>query len=72
LEEMRRDPQAVAGRLRFLEGASAAGFLEEYARLASRCAAELEGETGLSAEHDAALYSARAKWAMTTARRLRR
>jgi DNA-binding PadR family transcriptional regulator len=69
IEEMRRDPQAVAGRLRFLDGAAAAGFLDEYARLSLQCAAELKGTPGLSAEHDAALYAARAKWAVGAVKR---
>lgn len=63
LEEMRRDPQAVAGRLRFLDGEAAKAFLKEYARLSLQCAEELKGQTGLAAQHDAALYAARAKWA---------
>ena len=63
IDEMRRDPQGVAGRLRFLEGAAAQAFLEEYGRLSAQCAEELKGNSGLAAQHDAALYSARAKWA---------
>ena len=59
IEEVRRDPQAVAARLRFLEGAAAREFLEEYARLAAICAEELERQAGLAARHDAALYAAR-------------
>ena len=69
-EEMRRDPQAVAGRLRFLDGPAAAEFLEEYARLSLQCAAELKGASGLAAEHDAARYAARAKWAASAVKRL--
>ena len=63
LDEMRRDPQGVAGRLRFLDGAAARTFLEEYARLSLQCAEELKGHAGLAEQHDAALYAARAKWA---------
>lgn len=70
LEEMRRDPQAVAARLRFLEGAAAAAFLEEYARLSLQCAEELKGTAGLASQHDAALYTARAKWAAGALRRV--
>ena len=70
IEEMRRDPQAVGGRLRFLDGAAAVAFLEEYARLALQRAAELERESGLAADHDAAIYSARAKWAAAAIKKL--
>jgi DNA-binding PadR family transcriptional regulator len=69
LDEMRRDPQAVAARIRFLDGAAAVEFLEEYARLSLECAAELKGDRGLAAEHDAALYAARAKWASAALRK---
>ncbi|HUP49047.1 MAG TPA: PadR family transcriptional regulator [Thermoanaerobaculia bacterium] len=70
LEELRRDPQGVAARLRFLEGAAAAAFLAEYARLSAHCASELKGQPGLAAQHDAALYSARSRWAAAAAKRL--
>ena len=69
IEEVRRDPQAVAARLRFLEGAAAREFLEEYARLSMQCAEELKGGSGLAAQHDAALYTARAKWAAMALRK---
>ena len=69
-DEMRRDPQAVGGRLRFLDGAAAVAFLEEYGRLASQRAAELARESGLAAEHDAAIYAARATWAAAVVKRL--
>ena len=69
LDEMRRDPQAVAARLQFLEGAGAVQFLEEYARLSLQCAAELKGDRGLAADHDAAVYAARAKWALAAVRK---
>ena len=72
LEEMRRDPQSIAARLRFLDGAAAASFLAEYGRLASQCASELERESGLAAEHDAAIYAARARWASATVKQLLR
>ena len=49
--------------------AAAAEFLDEYARLSLQCAAELKGTPGLSAEHDAALYAARAKWAASAVKR---
>lgn len=71
LEEMRRDPQAVAARLRFLDGEAAIGFLEDYARLSTDCATELKGTSGLAAEHDAALYTSRARWAAATIKRLK-
>lgn len=71
MEEVRRDPQAVAERLRFLEGPGAAAFVEEYGRLSAACAAGLKGEAGLAAEHDQALYLARARWAAAAAKRLR-
>lgn len=70
VEEMRRDPQAVGGRLRFLDDAAARVFLEEYARLSVQCAEELKGVSGLAAQHDAALYTARAKWAAGALRKL--
>ena len=72
LEEVRRDPQAVAERLRFLDDSAAAAFVEEYGRLSGIVAAELRDQTGLAAEHDAALYAARARWAATAAKRLTR
>ena len=71
LEELRRDPQSVAGRLRYLDGPAAAAFLDDYARLSAECAAELKGRTGLIAGHDAAVYAARSKWAAAAARRIR-
>lgn len=71
LEELRRDPQSVAGRLRYLEGPAAATFLDDYARLSAECAAELKGRTDLMAGHDAAVYAARAKWAAAAAKKIR-
>ena len=63
LEEMRRDPQSVAARLRFLTGAAAKAFIAEYGRLATQCAADLKGRTDPLSQHDAELYAARARWA---------
>ena len=71
LEEVRRDPQAVAERLRFLDGGAAATFVEEYGRLSGVVAAELKDQSGLASDHDAALYAARARWAAAAAKRLR-
>lgn len=68
LEEVRRDPQAVASRLQFLTGRAAAAFLAEYARLSAICAAELRGKAGLLAGHDAELYAARGRWAAKAAK----
>ena len=63
IEEMRRDPQSVASRLRFLTGAAAKAFIIEYGRLAAQCAAELKGRPDPLSQHDAELYAARARWA---------
>ncbi|HUP46764.1 MAG TPA: PadR family transcriptional regulator [Thermoanaerobaculia bacterium] len=71
-DEMRHDPQGVAARLRFLEGAAAVAFLEEYGRLSGECASALKGRSSLVNDHDAALYAARARWAAAAVKRLRR
>ena len=71
LEEVRRDPEAVASRLRFLTGAAAAAFLGEFARLSSICAAERKEEEGLAAEYKTAMYNARARWASATGRKIK-
>jgi DNA-binding PadR family transcriptional regulator len=71
LEEMRRDPQSVAARLRFVDGELRLTFLEDYARLSGECAADLRRQPGLVADHDAALYAARARWAAAAIKRLR-
>jgi DNA-binding PadR family transcriptional regulator len=63
LDEVRRDPQAVAERMRFLSGAALKSFLAEYARLSLACAARLKGRKDLLSQHDAAVYAARARWA---------
>lgn len=71
IEEVRRDPEAVAARLQFLSGAAAAAFLDEFARLSTACAADRKGEEGLAAEYEAAMYAARARWAAATAKKIR-
>jgi DNA-binding PadR family transcriptional regulator len=67
-DELRRDPETVAARLRFLKGAQITTFLKEYARLCGELAAELRGSNDLFDRHDAAVFAARARWAAKNAR----
>ena len=66
-DEIRRDPDSVMFRLPVIElelgRAPASAFLEDYAALCSQRAAELRAEGSVVADHDAAVYAARAKWA---------
>lgn len=72
LDEVRRDPDAVASRLRFIDGPAAGGFLEEFARLCAACAAERKQDRSLESEYLVAVYTARSRWAASAAKRLRR
>jgi DNA-binding PadR family transcriptional regulator len=71
-DEIRRDPDGVIFRLPFVElelGASAAEtFLSDYASLCAEWAAQLRREGTAIAEHHAAVYGARARWAKSRKR----
>jgi PadR family transcriptional regulator, regulatory protein AphA len=66
-DEIRRNPDGVIFRLPFVElelGPSAAAtFLSDYAELCGERAAQLRREGTAVAEHHAAVYGARARWA---------
>jgi hypothetical protein len=66
-DELRRGPDAVAARMRFLTGASAAAFLREYGRLCGEIASELRSADDVLGQHDAAVFAARARWAIRQA-----
>jgi len=70
-DEIRRKPDACLLRLRFLEPSAAGQFLDEYARLTAKRAAELRRDGDFLALHDSAIYSARARSAVKVAAQLR-
>jgi DNA-binding PadR family transcriptional regulator len=65
-DELRRKPDAVAFRMRFLGGKALANFLRDYGRLCEEIAADLNRGADLLSRHDAAVFKARARWAKGT------
>lgn len=72
--EVRKSPDAVMFRLPFIEAelgrAAATSFLDDYASACSEIAAELKRERSVVADHGAAVYAARARWAAKRATEL--
>ena len=71
IEEVRRDPDGVAARLRFLDEKAAAAFLEEYGRICGVLAAERKSGHGLLADYEASIFTARARWAASAIKRIK-
>ncbi len=69
IQMLRRDPESVAARLRFLDRKQARPFLKDYARLCAEIASQLRGAADLLSQHDAAVFAARARWAQAAIRK---
>jgi DNA-binding PadR family transcriptional regulator len=69
-DQLRRKPDSVALRLRFLTAGARSAFLREYARLCAEVAGELKGADDPLSQHDAAIFTARARWAARTLAKL--
>ena len=67
-EELRRKPDEVAFRMRFLTPAALTAFLVEYGRRCDELADELKGAEDILSKHDAAIFRARSRWAKEISR----
>ena len=70
-DQLRRKPDEVAFRMRFLTPAALTAFLREYARRCDELADELKGADDVLSRHDAAIFAARSRWAAQAVRKAR-